>query len=218
MPTILARNVISDVARLLVDTDNTRWSHEELLSYLNAAQLAIANRRPDASVINTTLSCVANAKQTLPAAGLRLIKVIGNTDGTAITRVDQALMDEQRPHWRDDSSPANAVEHYLYDDRDPKHFYVFPVVVADHSIDLVYSVAPAVVEASDVERGTEVISIDDVYLSPLMDYMLYRCYQKDSDSPNTAAKAASHYTALLQSIGDKTQADAVVADPFGQCR
>ena len=211
MPTILATKVIEDVASAIVDEGHNRWTNSELLSYLNAAQLEIANKRPDSSVTTTTFECVAEAKQTLPSTGLRLIEVIGNTGGEAITLVDRAVLDEQIPNWR--NSTATAIAHYVYDDRDPHTFYVYPVPAVDHSIDVTYSIAPATIEIADADFGSaqDIISIDDIYLTPMIEYMLYRCFIKDAENQSYAARARGHLQAFSIAIGEKTQADSAVS-------
>lgn len=211
MSTIEARDVVESVNAILNDVLSVRWEDPELLGYLNAAQLAIAAKRPDASVRNTSMQCVAQAKQTLPESALRLLKVIGHTaSGKSITLIDVAILDEQLPDWRSTTNPAPQIQHYIYDDRDPKHFYLFPVPVANLEIDLVYSVAPMNIKALESP-----LSIDDIFLNPIVDYMLYRSYQKDSENQSNAARASSHYAAFKDALGEKTKADAAVSPANG---
>lgn len=210
MPTITTQTVIDDVNTILNDVLKARWPEAELIRYLNHAQLAIVARRPDASVLTTTFSCAAAAKQTLPATALRLIDVLANrATGAAITLIDADVLNEQIPNWRDAGSPVAKVEHYVYDDRNPKVFYTYPVPTGGLELDVVYSVAPT--EAT----GGGTITIDDIYLNPIVDYMLYRCYQKDTENPANAARAGSHYSAFLRALGDKTQTDAAASPNNG---
>ncbi|MEM1152946.1 MAG: DUF6682 family protein [Pseudomonadota bacterium] len=213
MPTVLAREVIADANTLLVDAGFSRWSEQELLGHLNAAQLAIALRRPDSSVVNETLTCVAGTKQELPATGLRVIKIVRNTVGkTAVTFITQDVLDEQLPDWHDETVHVpGTVEHYVFDDRDPRTYYTYPPAADGHQLDGVYSVAPATVEETDFTNGTETITLPDIYRGPILDYILWRCYLKDSENATNAARAANHYNAFLRALGDKTQADAAVS-------
>ncbi|HDK8696501.1 TPA: hypothetical protein PVA50_004840, partial [Aeromonas hydrophila] len=49
---------------------------------------------------------------------------------------------------------------------------------------------------------------DDIYINPIIDFMLYRCFSKDAEYAANSNRAAGHYNAFLQQLGEKTQADA----------
>ncbi|SVD59796.1 uncharacterized protein METZ01_LOCUS412650, partial [marine metagenome] len=76
--TITAAEIISRVQDTLQDTTSIRWPKTELLRYMNDAQREIVNLRPDSSSVSANIALVVGTAQTLPAAGLRLIKVVRN--------------------------------------------------------------------------------------------------------------------------------------------
>lgn len=206
MATTKAVDLINRVAVTLQDPTFVRWPQQELLNYLNDAQRQVVLFRPDAKAVNAAFSCTNTAKQTIPAAGLRLISVLRNANGRAITKVDRAVLDVQLPNWYEQAVDADGVKHYLYDPADPKTFYVFPKPAASHSIEIVYSTAPTDIVISNFTTDTQVIGIDDIYANAMMDYMLYRAYQKDSEFANLN-RAGVYFQAFAQALGIKTQVD-----------
>lgn len=211
MATTKAVDLINRVAVTLQDPTFVRWPQQELLNYLNDAQRQVVLFRPDAKAVNAAFSCVNSAKQTIPAAGLRLISVLRNASGRAITKVDRSVLDVQLPNWYEEAVGADGVKHYLYDPADPKTFYVFPKPAANHSIELVYSTAPTDIVVSNFTTDTQVIGIDDIYANAIMDYMMYRAYQKDSEFANLN-RAGVYFQAFAQALGIKTQTDGALTE------
>ena len=206
MATTKAVDLINRVSITLQDPTYVRWTQSELLNYLNDAQRQVVLFRPDAKAVNAPFTCANSAKQTLPADGLRLISVLRNTAGRAITKVDRSILDVQLPTWYETVVGSDGVKHYVYDALDPKNFYVFPKPAAAHPIDIIYAMAPVDIVVSNYTTDTQVIGIDDIYANALMDYMMYRAYQKDSEFANLN-RAAVYYQAFTTSLGIKSQAD-----------
>lgn len=206
MATTKAVDLINRVSVTLQDPTFVRWTQAELLNYLNDAQRQVVLFRPDAKAVNASFSCTNSAKQALPAEGLRLINVLRNTGGRAITKVDRSILDVQLPTWYETAVGTDGVKHYVYDALDPKYFYVFPKPAAAHQIDIVYAIAPVDIVISNFTTDTQVIGIDDIYANAIMDYMMYRAYQKDSEFANLN-RAAVYYQSFSTSLGIKSQAD-----------
>lgn len=206
MPTTKAVDLINRVSITLQDPTYVRWTQSELLNYLNDAQRQVVLFRPDAKAVNAPFACANSAKQTLPADGLRLISVLRNTGGRAITKVDRSILDVQLPTWYETAVGSDGVKHYVYDALDPKNFYVFPKPAAAYQIDIIYAMSPVDIVISNYTNDTQVIGIDDIYANALMDYMMYRAYQKDSEFANLN-RAALYYQAFATSLGIKSQAD-----------
>ena len=220
MSTVKVVDVIDRAVVVLNDTTNVRWTKSELLLWFNDAQRAVVNRRPDSNSVNedyTTAgqSAAANTKQTLPATGLRLLKVVRNTAGPAITHIRQDILDEQVRSWHDTSSPVTDVRHFIFDDRDPKSFYLYPAPATTHSVEIVYSVSPSDVTVSDFATDTQTIALDDTYANALLDYMLYRAYSKDAEYAENAQRAQLHLQIFESALGMITQAD-MAASANGQ--
>lgn len=206
MATTKAVELINRVAVTLQDPTFVRWTQQELLDYLNDAQRQVVLFRPDAKTVNTTFTCAATAKQVLPADGLRLINVLRNQGGRAITKVDRKILDVQLPAWAEAVIGADGVKHFVYDAIDPKVFYLYPKPSASNVIELVYSTSPSNIVISNFSTDTQVIAIDDIYANAIMDYMMYRAYQKDSEFANLN-RAGVYFQAFTTALGIKSQAD-----------
>lgn len=215
-----AVELIDRAATLIQDTGFVRWTKKELLGYLNDAQKQIAIHRPDASTTNETVATVAGTKQSLPATGLRLIDVVRNVDGRVITQVSRRVLDEQLPNWHTiPAAGADEAQHFCYDQRDPKTFYLFPKMKAAQNIDVVYSVTPAVISSTAAESdpndltdiADETISLDDIYFNPLLDFILWRAYAKDTEYAGNLQRAQVHMQSFGNALGIKMQMDAAAA-------
>lgn len=209
--TIKVVDILSRASVVLQDTAATRFTNANLLKFFNDGQREVVIHRPDALVSNSTLALANGSKQTIPAAGHRLINVHRNTNGRAVTQVERKMLDENLPTWHDAVAGANGIEHFIYDSTDPKNFYVYPKAVSGtHSLEIVYSVIPSDISISNFATDTTVMGIDTAYANCLLDYVLYRCYQIDSDEGNLA-RAQMHFGAFAQSLGIKTRSDAAAA-------
>lgn len=200
--------------KVLNDPGYIKWPKQELLDYLNDAQKAIVIRRPDSFTIDIdTFSCVAGTKQTIPDEGLRLIDVTRNSNGKPIKGpFDREILDDNIPTWHSTNN-ATAAEVYVYDERNPKTFYLHPGVTAETLITLVYSKAPDIItlEQNDDSESPSKIDLDDIYKNAISEFMLYRCYAKDAEYAADPNKSSMHFTAFRSELGEKTQADGAMA-------
>lgn len=204
--------LINDANRILNDVTKTRWPEAELLGWFNHAIRAIVEKRPDASPVNGVHACVAGTRQALPAAGLRLIDVVRNsTVGTAITPISRKILDEQLRDWHVTTTPSTDIRHFVYDDRNPKTFYLYPAPAVGHQVDFVYSTCPPDIEISNFATDVQVIPIDDIYANAIIDFMLWRCYSKDAEYAENANSAARHLQVFGVTVDGKTKADTAVS-------
>jgi len=208
MATTKVVDILDRAAIILQDNTNVRFPNTELLKFFNDAQKEVVLHRPDAKMVNTTYACVDGSKQTLPSAALRLIEIVRNVGGRAITQVQRRILDETLPNWHETAAGTNKIEHFVYDPADPKNFYVYPKGASGtHSLEIVYSSAPSEIAVTNFATDTQVISLDDVYANCILDYVLYRSYQKDSEFAGNAQRAMMHYQSFANALGVKTQAD-----------
>lgn len=221
MATTKVVDILDRASIILQDNTNVRFPNDELLKFFNDAQKEVVLHRPDARMVNEPEQCVAGSRQTLPASALRLIDVVRNctftetngvksiaTVGRAVTQVDRKILDETLPNWHDTAADSTRkIEHFVYDPANPKNFYVYPKATTDFALELVYSEAPEDVSISNFATDTTTISLDDVYSNCILDYILYRAYQKDSEYAGNAQRAMMHYQSFANALGVKTQAD-----------
>ena len=184
--TLTVVSLLLRVRDTLQDTTGVRWLDAELLRYVNDAQREIINLRPDASSTTANVDLVAGTAQTIPTAGLRLIKVVRNmsaaggsaTGKRAIRIVDREILDTQEPNWHDptvsgDATHVSVVKHYIFDEDDPRRFYVYPGVLVTNAsacfVEIVYSAAP-----TEITSTSTAIQVDDIYANAIIDFTL-RC-------------------------------------------
>lgn len=203
-----AQSIIRRVVDILQDTTSVRWPIPELVRYLNDGQREVILYRPDASIKNATLTCVAGAKQGLPSDGAKLIDIIRNSatgsNNSSVRQVPREILDTQTPNWYNLAGNINAV-HYTYDPRDPKVFYVYPPALVTTEIDISYSAYPTDItepaDGSDYSDVTGNADLPDIYGNVLVDYVLYRAYSKDSEYAGNAQRAQGHYGAFGNALG-----------------
>jgi hypothetical protein len=209
MATTLIVDLIKRCEVITQDKTSIRWPKAEWLDWYNDAILFVVNRRPDKSVKNVAFPVdITNSKQTLPSDALKLFTVIRNVaSGRPIRKIRREILDDQYNDWH--SHVGANVDHFIYDERDPTSFYIYPVpTTSGHIIEIMYPFAPIKVTVADFDTDVQTIGIDDSFLNPLIDFMLYRGYSKDADYAENGQRAMNHYNAAEQSVGTKTQADA----------
>lgn len=208
-------SVISRVEQVLQDTTNIRWPESELVLWVNDAQREIALLKPDASAVNETITLAAGTKQSIPTSGNRLLRAVrnmsassGGTGKRSVRLVNREILDAQTPDWHDptvtgDASHTNVVKHYVYDESNPRNFYVYPGVSGNAYLEIVYSANPATVTASDN------LSIPDIFANAVMNYVLYMAYMKDTEYAGNQQRAGSHYQLFTATVTGKAQIDAM---------
>jgi hypothetical protein len=213
---VSATQIINKVSILLQDTSASRWTVAELLGWLNLGQVQIGTAKPDAIAVTTEMKLTpGKTKQSLPdgssayqdangvtlRAGIKLFDIVRNmgstglVPGRAISVTDRQLLDQFNSDWHD-VTPAAAVANYTYDEKTPKVFYVYP---AAHKttpvwVEVTYAALPPILTAE------QNIVLPDEYEAILMDYILFRAYSKETDSPGAFQKALAYYEAYLRAL------------------
>lgn len=213
---VTVQSVIDRAQTVLQDTTGVRWPVvAELVLWVNDAQREIALLKPDASATNATITLATGTKQDIPSGGNRLLKVVRNmsaaSNGTgkrSVRLVDREVLDAQTPDWHDptvsgDAAHTTIVKHYIYDEANPRNFYVYPGVAGNAYLEIIYSSNPAVVTQS----GN--LSIPDIFANAIMNYVLYMAYMKDAEFAGNAQRASSHFQLFTASVTGKGQIDAL---------
>ena len=214
--TVTVQSVIDRVQTVLQDTTGVRWPVvSELVLWINDAQRETALLKPDASAANDTVTLSPGTKQTIPSNGNRLLRAVRNMsaasggDGRRAVRiVSREVLDAQSPDWHDPSVAGDAahgavVKHYVYDESNPRNFYVYPGVNGAAYLEIIYSANPATVEQADD------ISIPDIFANAVMNYVLYMAYMKDAEYAGNSQRASSHFQLFTTAVTGKGQIDAI---------
>jgi hypothetical protein len=203
MGTIAAQSIVDRARHILQDTTSggTRWLDDELMKWLNDAQREIVLLKPNAFSSVEDLSLGSGSKQEIASTGLLLLSVVRNTNGRAVRRVDRNILDSENPDWHNVTSAAS-VEHYVFDEDAPTIFWVYPPNTGSGSVEIIISKSP-----TDVASVGSSITLNDIYMNVILDYMLYRAYSKDTDYAGNTQRAGTHYAAFNNSLGVKLQGE-----------
>lgn len=206
MGTLTGTNITDRARRVLQDSASggTRWLDAEVLDWINDAQREIVLLKPNAKSTTSDETMVEGSKQTIPTGGIQLLNVVRNVDGDAITRVDRSVMDAENRGWHEDTA-SNTALHYIFDEDAPEVFYLYPQqTVSPSSVEIVYSAAP-----TDLANLAATIDLNDIYMNPILDYLLYRAYSKDTEYAGNQQRAQSHFLSFQASLGFKAQAEQI---------
>ncbi|MCO7225927.1 DUF6682 family protein [Pleionea sp. CnH1-48] len=203
---MIAADIIVRAARLLMDEQFEVFSIGEYLTYISDAQRTIHKHRPDANSVNMVMRLIPGAKQSIPTDGYRLLRVTrnmgadGNTMGSAIIEASKATFDAELPHWP--TITDSRIQHFLFDDIDPKSFYVYPAIAQDasHYVELIYSKTPM-----EIGSTRQSLELPDEYANAILNWVLYRCYTKESVAAQNLQKAQSYYQLFAQEVNGSLQ-------------
>ena len=215
----------------LQDEDGVYWTLDNLIDYLNAATYALASLRPDSKSVTESVALVAGTKQAVPSSGVRLLNITrnmgvgGTTPGKTITLAQANSFNLTRPDWHTDATKT-IVRHYIFDNRTPKSYYVWPPIPSTPvvQVEIVYAQEPVAVplttdtpayDATDSE-----LDVSGNYLNPLLEFMLYRAYNKDAETAN-GALGNQHLAQFYGLLGMDAQKAALVSQenrdrPYGR--
>ena len=188
--------------------DGTRWSNKELLDWLNEAYAALLSIRPSAFATTVEMACQAGAQQAIPGGAEQLIEVTGTASGFGVTRVARSTMDAVRRRWQAEPQ-TDAIEHWMFEDLNPRSFWVYPPAKAGVRLNLIVAQLPerhAESEASP--NSNDPLRLPDAYTPIVLDLVLARAFAKDAESQANLARASLHAQAAQAALGLKIQADA----------
>lgn len=186
-----------------------RWTPAEALMWINDGQRECVNQLPQAwSKRATPTLSAGSSRQDFAglsiADGISVIDVICNYNaaatvrGRACSKRERAWLDDQKPDWH--NTPGTEVVHWMYDERDPKAFYIYPQPTSPAKIEIIYSANP-----TDLGTLASSITIDDIYANALQFFVLFSFYSKDATYTKNPASASAYWQLFMQSLGLRGQ-------------
>lgn len=176
-----AGEICSRASKTLFDETQVRWKEAELLEYLSDAQKEAVLLKPTAFTKNEAAKLQPGTVQSLPAGGVALVDIGGNmgadgtTPGRGVTQIDRTVLESVRPDWRAAKASVTA-KHYLYDDRDPTRFEIYPPQPDPAGyMQISYGAEPPAL--SDVDDD---LSLSAIYDTALYYLVLARAFTKSS--------------------------------------
>ncbi|PSV11657.1 hypothetical protein C0W59_19175 [Photobacterium kishitanii] len=193
---IKVSDLIEQVAELLVDKGNVRWSQSELINYINDALAAIIMRRPSITAADSVIS-VTNNPVVLPndAYSLLTVEKIGDYRGqyTPIETLDRFY-----PMWRTQIGIAQC---WTKHNDELLRFWIFPAPQEPINVEVIYS------KVITVKAQTDVIPLTSVYVGILIDFVLFRAFGKDAENASEESKSLMHFQLFAVAMGDKSATD-----------
>lgn len=233
MPTVLVRSVLFRASTLLLDTNPqfVRWSAAELVEWMNEGQRAIAKYVPiAASRIDSiklspgTRQSIAdiNASNIIPGDGatprdvhglylndiIRNMGVDGKSPGAVVSVASRETIDAVDRMWHSQRvARGGAIQHFTFDPRAPKVFYVSPPAGSSTWVEanIIESPpdVPAPVDSTTYAidgASTQTISIDDRWADDLLNYIVARAWMKDAEDAASASNVQLYSTLFTNSI------------------
>lgn len=198
---VTAGDVIDSATSDLHDAGNDRWSRADMLAWHNDGQREVLIFRPDASVATIMHDLAPGWEQTIPMTAIRLLDVLANEDGQPCRLAKREELDSIRPNWRNDPVSA-VVKAWIYDERNPKGFAVWPPASAGAALKLLLTVPPY-----DCDSEEDPIALDEQYKGALVSYILHRAYRRDAEDGGNASLAATYYQLMITQLTGRTQAE-----------
>lgn len=207
MGTITAKSIIDKASVQLLDPTNVRWTRSELLGWLNDGQRQIVMMAPNATNKVSVVALDSGTRQSIPEDGWTLIEVIrymgtdGQKPGRAVRLASREMLDAYNPNWHNDM-PTVVPKHYIFDQQDQTVFYVYPPNNGKGYVQLNYSPVP-----SDLPNENATITINDIFQTCLLDYVLYRANSKDAEYAPGLQLASGYLQTFMAAMGAKTAAE-----------
>lgn len=190
---------------LLRDVDEGGISHKdhELIEWVNEGCAEIARIRPEASSQTLNVSLVEGATQVIPDGATLLLEVVGNVDTATgaltrvVRRVSRDTLDKENVNWPSDTK-EDTVKRFVISSTDPRTYYVYPPHTgsAASGLKIVVGTAPALVTAM-----TDALPLPDIYGAPLANYILFRAFGKQLESPDAQQMAVQMLNIFNDQMG-----------------
>lgn len=216
----LASTLIDECESDVLDTDNDRWSTDNWLDFLNAAERQLVYLKPSSYVQTLVYQLVAGTRQSIPdgtssyqsPAGsthpeaIDLVDILqnmgtaGTTAGASIHKIDPKDLDEVLPDWRSDTAAAT-VQHFMFDPNNREEFEVYPPQPSSSMgwVKAVLSVIP-----TELTAVGDSINLGDEYREPLKAYMKFRAWSWDAQVSQFAyQRAMDAWNLFVTLIGRK---------------
>lgn len=225
---VVVKDVLYRATVILQDSATVRWPLPELAVWVLDGAKEIALNQPSAAAVTIAVNLIAGTRQyvdaTLYQAMMRVdrnLKVDGTGD-KVIRPTTKSVMDTQNPHWHNGAKvPFTAlVEHVIIDVIDPMSFYVYPGNTGTGRIECVMSKIPVLTgtptDPNDIDSYSAVtVPLISVWQSALVDYVLYRAFNKDSQLAGSEQRAAAHFGQFVAAMNARQQANQVANPNMG---
>lgn len=180
------------------------WEDDEIIEYADDAQKEACRR---AHLILDSRSAVSegdvSAGDPMVAISdliISLRRVTLASNNMPLRRMSVRDMDEQLPGWEGATSTSTPL--IYIPDYEAGHIRLFPVP----SIDDTLKTSAIRLPISDLIDSESVLEISAKYHRGLLDWMLFRGYEKEDEETRDEAKARKHEALFVAEFGEKSSA------------
>lgn len=196
---ISASVIIARANFVLQDDLAERWTTAERIEWINEGCKAIITRKPEAGSQTVFLTLVSGSRQLLDDDVFKLMSIVRNVDASnnplkSVSRTDQATLDLADPDWHN-TTPAITRQWMYSETISPSEYFVYPPAIAGKLLQAVVSKFPTPITAT-----TDTIGLTPEYEEALLNYVLYRCFSKDSEYGD-GSTATAFYSAFQTALG-----------------
>lgn len=191
-----------------------RWTRPTWMQYLNQALAEVGAYRPEAYAGEVDAPLVPGAIQSAPAGVSSVMRVAANSDGAPVKEADSGLFSAFAPYATCppklrfvNGLPRYRVISSAVDGKNPKTFYVSPPVPQGLSVTVKLEVVRDTPELT-LADWDKPLEIDSKFLNNVVDFMMARAFQLNTESAVSQTKAQQLYQLFYQVMGVKYKIDA----------
>lgn len=210
-----AKELLERAGTLLLDQEFTRWTLDELCTWINDGQLEIVIQKPSATARTVNLPMVEGTLQSLPTGYNSILRPVRNVRGDHSDRLPRKVItvaaaegiNSITPGWHDPYSVPfkQQVAHFIFDEANPRQFYVYPGNNGTGIIEAVLSENPKNIEPKgdplELESYDVPLGIEDIYFPALTYFVMYRAFAKDTQYAGSAQRATMFYQQFANALG-----------------
>lgn len=207
MANITIKHILDIIADQIQDEAHALWEVEDLLNWYNIGTRTIVTIDPRANAVKQTVKLSAGVKQMIPAGGITLLGVLRNmgadglTPGKSVYATTIAALMSFNPAWSSDTATV-AISNFAPDPGNAAAYFNYPPSDGTGYVEIEYSKVPTIITYDeDGDWESAYIGIQEGYIDPLMNYIMYRGYGKDTDIPGNDAKSQKYFALFTQGIG-----------------
>jgi hypothetical protein len=190
----------------------TRWNRKDLLDYLNSGLKEIAAYRAEAFASQTTIDLQPGIRQVLPE-GVTVTGIVDTATGMPVNNADDTLLKSFAGMNPCPSRPKFVKGIAVYSprsfavDRDnPKVFYVSPAVPAGVAVSVLATMEGKPPQYT-FQDWNKPIDMQDKFYNNLIDWMMARAYQMDTESQVSLSQARGLLQGFYSIMGVKYKMD-----------
>lgn len=207
MADITIKHLLDQVLELIQDIVTDQFEYPALINWYNFGSRLLVAYQPDANAVIEALKLATGVKQSLPPRSLGLLNISrnmgtdGHTSGTAIIRSSVDVIKAFDLNWAQ-ATPTQEISNFMPDPLNKTIFYNYPPSDGTGYVEVEFGqVPPIAVYDSGGLWEVLLVGVHEKYVDALLNYILHRCYDKDTDFPGNLERSENHRNRFFDSAG-----------------